>query len=65
MKNDDPSAKEQARLRRLISAAWSERLPLTFLFLLIGYPFLWRLSVKERARPTPHKPASPFVYTLR
>ncbi|PWC40642.1 hypothetical protein [Azospirillum sp. TSO35-2] len=65
MNSDDCSARERAHLRRLIRQAWSERLPLTFLFLAVGYPFLWRLAVRMRLQGEAGKPGSPFVYTLR
>lgn len=65
MTSDDHPAQERARLRRLIRQAWSERLSLTFLFLAVGYPFLWRLAVRMHLQKGAGKPASPFVYTLR
>ncbi|GLR80790.1 hypothetical protein HUE56_00870 (plasmid) [Azospirillum oryzae] len=65
MTSADHSTRERARLRRLIRQAWSERLWLTFLFLVAVYPFLWRLAVRMRLQGGAGKPASPFVYTLR
>lgn len=59
------SVNERALFHRLIKNAWSERLPVTLIFFVIGYPFLWRLAVRTRLERASRKSPSPFIYTLR
>jgi len=56
---------EASCIGRLSVAAFRSRLPLTFVFLVVAYPYLVWKAIRVRLDRKPPPAVSPFIYTMQ